>query len=52
MNTYRIYEDFKATLGHAAAKSLAQTLGTMFEEVKDTVVSHTFELRFRDRLTV
>lgn len=37
MNTYRIYEDFKATLGDAAAKSLAQTLGAMFDELKDTV---------------
>jgi len=36
MNTLRIYEDFKATLGDAAAQSLAKTLGTMFEELKDT----------------
>jgi hypothetical protein len=42
MNTYRIYEDFKATLGDAAAKSLAQTLGTMFEELKDTVTKEDF----------
>ncbi|MFM9194552.1 MAG: hypothetical protein ACKOWG_02175 [Planctomycetia bacterium] len=44
MNTYRIYEDFKATLGDAAAKSLAQTLGTMFEELKDTVTKEDFRI--------
>jgi hypothetical protein len=44
MNTYRIYEDFKATLGDAAAKSLAQTLGTMFDELKDTVTKEDFRL--------
>jgi len=44
MNTYRIYEDFKATLGDAAAKSLAQTLGTMFEELKDTVTKEDFRM--------
>jgi len=44
MNTYRIYEDFKATLGDAAAKSLAQTLGTMFEELKDTVTKADFRM--------
>jgi hypothetical protein len=33
MNTYRIDEDFKATLGDAVAKSLALTLGTMLEEL-------------------
>jgi hypothetical protein len=42
MNTYRIYEDFKATLGDAAAKSLAQTLGTLYEELKDTVTKEDF----------
>jgi hypothetical protein len=44
MNTYRIYEDFKVTLGDAAAKSLAQTLGTMFEELKDTVTKEDFRI--------
>jgi hypothetical protein len=44
MNTYRIYEDFKATLGDAAAKSLAQTLGTMFEELKDSVTKEDFRM--------
>lgn len=44
MNTYRIYEDFKATLGDAAAKSLAQTLGAMFEELKDTVTKEDFRI--------
>jgi hypothetical protein len=44
MNTYRIYEDFKATLGDAAAKSLAQTLGTMFDELKDTVTKEDFRI--------
>lgn len=37
MNTYRLYEDLKAALGDEAAKSLVQTLGTMFEELRDTV---------------
>jgi hypothetical protein len=44
MNTYRIYEDLKATLGDAAAKSLAQTLGTMFDELKDTVTKEDFRI--------
>lgn len=41
MNTFRILEEFKASLGESAAKSLAQTPGTMFEELKDTVVGRT-----------
>jgi hypothetical protein len=44
VNTYRIYEDFKATLGDAAAKSLAQTLGAMFEELRDTVTKEDFRI--------
>jgi uncharacterized phage infection (PIP) family protein YhgE len=44
MNTYRIYEDFKATLGDAAAQSLAKTLGTMFEELKDTGTKEDFRI--------
>ena len=42
MNTFRIYEDFKESLGEAAAKSLAQTLGTMFEELRNTVTKEDF----------
>lgn len=44
MNTYRIYEDLKATLGDAAAQSLAKMLGTMFEELKDTVTKEDFRI--------
>ncbi len=44
MNTYRIYEDLKASLGDAAAKSLAQLLGTMFDELKDTVTKEDFRI--------
>lgn len=44
MNTYRIYEEFKATFGDAAAQSLAKTLGTMFEELKDTVTKEDFRI--------
>jgi multidrug efflux pump subunit AcrA (membrane-fusion protein) len=42
MNTYRIYEEFRSSLGEPAAKSLAQTLGTMFEELRDTVTKEDF----------
>jgi myosin heavy subunit len=44
MNTFRIYEDFRAALGDAAAKSLAQTLGAMFEELRDTVTKEDFRI--------
>lgn len=44
MNTFRIYEDLKASLGDAAAKSLAQLLGTMFDELKDTVTKEDFRI--------
>ena len=37
MNTYRLDEDLEAVLGDGAAKSLVQTLGTTFEEPRDTV---------------
>jgi hypothetical protein len=37
MNTYRIYEDLRLTLGEEAAKSLAHTLGPMFEEARNAV---------------
>ena len=36
MNTFRIYEDLRNTLGEDAAKSLAHTLGPMFDELGDT----------------
>jgi hypothetical protein len=35
MNTFAIYEQFRAVLGEDAAKDFAQTLGTMFEEAKN-----------------
>jgi multidrug efflux pump subunit AcrA (membrane-fusion protein) len=36
MNTLMIYEQFRAVLGEEGAKGFAQTLGTMFEEAKNT----------------
>lgn len=42
MNTYRIYEDLRASLGEEAAKSLAHTLGPMFEELGETVTKAEF----------
>ncbi len=42
MNTYRIYEDLRSSLGEEAAKSLAHTLGPMFEELGDTVTKAEF----------
>jgi hypothetical protein len=42
MNTYRIYEDLRSSLGEEAAKSLAHTLGPMFEELGDTVTKADF----------
>lgn len=42
MNTYRIYEDLRASLGEEAAKSLAHTLGPMFEELGNTVTKAEF----------
>ena len=44
MNTFRIYEEFRGSLGEAAARSLAATLGTMFEELKDTVTKEDFRI--------
>ena len=44
MNTFRIYEEFRDSLGEAAARSLAATLGTMFEELKDTVTKEDFRI--------
>ena len=37
MNTFRIYEDFRESLGEPAARALAQTLGAMFEELQKSV---------------
>ena len=42
MNTYRIYEDLRLTLGEEAAKSLAHTLGPMFEEARNAVTKTEF----------
>lgn len=42
MNTFRMYEDFRETLGEPAAKVLAQTLGGMFEELRNTVTKEDF----------
>jgi len=42
MDTYRIYEQFKATLGDDAAKALAETLGGMAEELRDSVTKEDF----------
>ena len=42
MNTYRIYEDLRSSLGEEAAKSLAHTLGPMFEELGNTVTKVEF----------
>ena len=36
MNTLMIYEQFRAVLGEEGAKGFAQTLGTMFEEAKNS----------------
>jgi predicted nucleic acid-binding Zn-ribbon protein len=37
MNTYRIYEDLRKTLGDEAARALAHTLSPLFEEAKQSV---------------
>ena len=42
MNTYRIYEDLRSSLGEEAAKSLAHTLGPMFEELGNTLTKAEF----------
>lgn len=42
MNTYRIYEELRSSLGEEAAKSLAHTLGPMFEELGETVTKAEF----------
>ena len=43
MNTYRIYEDLRSSLGEEAARSLAHTLGPMFEELGKTVTKVEFQ---------
>lgn len=43
MNTFRIYEEFRESLGEPAAKALAQTLGGMFEELRQTVTKEDFQ---------
>lgn len=42
MNTFRIFEDFRESLGEPAARALAQTLGTMFEELQKSVTKEDF----------
>jgi len=42
MNTFQIYENFRASLGEPAARALAQTLGGMFEELRNTVTKEDF----------
>ncbi|NBX28905.1 hypothetical protein EBR04_00375 [bacterium] len=42
MNTFRMYEDFREAFGEPAAKVLAQTLGGMFEELRNTVTKDDF----------
>jgi hypothetical protein len=44
MNTFQIYENFKGFLGEPAAKSLAHTLGTMFEELRNSVTKEDFRI--------
>jgi len=43
MNTYRIYEELRSSLGEEAAKSLAHTLGPMLEELGDTATRGDFK---------
>ena len=42
MNTYRIYEQLKESLGDPAAKALAETLGGMVDELRETVTKDDF----------
>ncbi|MBM3955701.1 MAG: hypothetical protein FJ309_13980 [Planctomycetes bacterium] len=37
MDPFRIYEELRESLGEAAARSLAATLGSMFDELRETV---------------
>jgi hypothetical protein len=38
MDTFRIYEELRVSLGDDAGKSLAHTLGGMFDELRNTVM--------------
>ena len=42
MNTYRIYEQLRESLGDPAAKALAETLGGMVDELRETVTKDDF----------
>jgi len=44
MDTYRIYEQFKEPFGEPAARALAETLGSMFEELHNTVTKEDFRI--------
>lgn len=44
MDTYRIYEQFKEPFGEPAARALAETLGRMFAELRDTVTKEDFRI--------
>ena len=44
MNTFAIYEQFRAVLGEDAAKGFAQTLGTMFEEAKNAATKEDMRI--------
>ena len=43
MNTYRIYEELRGTLGEEAAKSLAHTFGPLFEEIANNVTKEDLQ---------
>ena len=44
MDTYRVFEELKGSLGEAAAKALVEALGGMFDELKNTVTKEDFRL--------
>jgi chromosome segregation ATPase len=44
MNTFQIFEQFRGPLGEEAARALAQTLGAMFAELKDSVTKEDFRI--------
>jgi hypothetical protein len=44
MDTYRVYEQFKEPFGEPAARALAETLGSMFEELHNTVTKEDFRI--------
>jgi len=39
---YRVYEELKAALGENAAKALTETMGGMFEELRNAVTKDDF----------